>query len=100
MERWNVDGAPPNARGIADAHGRLMVVMVHNSDMPDAWEREERTGLLLPILAGSLRHGDRHLLYAMTHLINQPQKHRSTETQIRNSSHEGHEENLGYFLNV
>ena len=27
-------------RGIADRHGRLMVVMVHNSDIPDGWERE------------------------------------------------------------
>ncbi len=40
IERWNDDGAPPDARGIADAHGRLMVVMVHNTDVPDGWERE------------------------------------------------------------
>jgi len=40
LERWNENGDPPDARGIADAHGRLMVVMVHNSDIPDGWERE------------------------------------------------------------
>ena len=40
LERWNEDGAAPDARGIADRHGRLMVVMVHNTDVPDAWERE------------------------------------------------------------
>jgi hypothetical protein len=39
IERWNEDASPPSARGIADANGRLMVVMVHNSDIPDGWER-------------------------------------------------------------
>ena len=27
-------------RGIADSHGRLMVVMTHNSDIGDSMERE------------------------------------------------------------
>jgi hypothetical protein len=27
-------------RGIADRHGRLMVLMTHNTDIQDAWERE------------------------------------------------------------
>jgi Domain of unknown function (DUF4159) len=40
IERWNEDGSPPNVRGITDANGRLMVVMVHNTDLPDGWERE------------------------------------------------------------
>ena len=40
IERWNVEAAPPDAWGIADAHGRLMVLMIHNTDVPDAWERE------------------------------------------------------------
>ncbi len=30
----------PHLRGIADEHGRLMVVMTHNTDISDAWERE------------------------------------------------------------
>jgi hypothetical protein len=34
------DSAEVHVRGIADEHGRLMVVMIHNSDIPDAWERE------------------------------------------------------------
>ena len=34
------DSSIVQAKGIADAHGRLMVVMVHNSDIPDGWERE------------------------------------------------------------
>jgi hypothetical protein len=40
IERWNESAAPPNVRGITDAKGRLMVVMVHNTDLPDGWERE------------------------------------------------------------
>lgn len=40
LERWNDDGSGPDARGIEDRHGRLMVVMVHNTDLPDGWERE------------------------------------------------------------
>jgi hypothetical protein len=30
----------PHLRGIADAHGRYMVIMTHNTDISDAWERE------------------------------------------------------------
>jgi hypothetical protein len=40
IERWNEDSSPPSIRGIADGKGRLMVVMVHNTDLPDPWERE------------------------------------------------------------
>ncbi|MGE0864321.1 MAG: DUF4159 domain-containing protein [Vicinamibacterales bacterium] len=38
-ERYEMS-AQPNFRGIADEHGRLMVVMTHNTDISDAWERE------------------------------------------------------------
>jgi hypothetical protein len=34
------DSAYPNHRGIVDSKGRLMVVMTHNTDIPDTWERE------------------------------------------------------------
>ncbi len=34
------DSSTVDVRGIADQHGRLMVVMIHNSDIPDGWERE------------------------------------------------------------
>ena len=27
-------------RGIFDTHGRLMVIMTHNTDIADGWERE------------------------------------------------------------
>jgi hypothetical protein len=34
------DSAIPHVRGINDAQGRLMVLMTHNTDMGDAYERE------------------------------------------------------------
>jgi hypothetical protein len=34
------DSAQVHFRGIQDAHGRLMVLMMHNTDIPDTWERE------------------------------------------------------------
>lgn len=68
IERWNDDGAPPDARGIADAHGRLMVVMIHNTDMPDAWEREgEDPEYFFAFSPEAYALGINILLYAMTH---------------------------------
>src|SRR4051812_32256363 len=34
------DSPHPDFRGIFDDRGRLMVVMAHNTDIPDTWERE------------------------------------------------------------
>ncbi len=34
------DSPHVNFRGISDERGRLMVVMAHNTDIPDTWERE------------------------------------------------------------
>jgi hypothetical protein len=68
LERWNDDGGGPSARGIADAHGRLMVVMVHNTDMPDAWEREgEDPEYFYRFSPESYAVGIDIVLYAMTH---------------------------------
>ncbi len=68
IERWNEDGSPPDARGIADSHGRLMVVMVHNSDIPDAWEREgENPEYFYRFSPDAYAVGIDVLLYAMTH---------------------------------
>jgi hypothetical protein len=68
IERWNNDGAPPDARGIADAHGRLMVVMIHNSDIPDPWEREgEDTQYFFGFSPDAYAVGIDIVLYAMTH---------------------------------
>ena len=68
IERWNTEAAPPDARGIADAHGRLMVVMVHNSDIPDPWEREgEDTEYFYRFSPDAYAVGIDIVLYAMTH---------------------------------
>jgi hypothetical protein len=68
IERWNDDGAPPDARGIADAHGRLMVVMVHNTDVPDGWEREaEDPDYFYRFSPEAYAVGIDVLLYSMTH---------------------------------
>jgi Domain of unknown function (DUF4159) len=39
------DSAVPHIRAIADAHGRYMVLMTHNSDYGDSYEREGDEGL-------------------------------------------------------
>jgi hypothetical protein len=68
VERWNETDAPPDARGIADAHGRLMVVMVHNSDIPDGWEREgEDPDYFFRFSPDAYAVGIDVLLYAMSH---------------------------------
>jgi len=68
IERWNVEEAPPDARGIEDAHGRLMVVMIHNTDVPDAWEREaEDPEYFYRFSPEAYAVGINVLLYSMTH---------------------------------
>jgi len=68
IERWNEDGAPPTARGIADEQGRLMVVMVHNTDLPDPWEREgEDKDYFFRFSPEAYAVGIDIVLYAMTH---------------------------------
>jgi hypothetical protein len=68
IERWNIEGAPPDARGIADDNGNLMVVMVHNSDIPDPWEREgEDTDYFYRFSPDAYAVGIDVVLYAMTH---------------------------------
>jgi hypothetical protein len=34
------DSPHPDFRAIADSRGRVMVIMAHNTDIPDTWERE------------------------------------------------------------
>ena len=68
IERWNENGAPPDARGIADEQGRLMVLMVHNTDLPDPWEREgEDKDYFYRFSPDAYAAGINILLYAMTH---------------------------------
>ena len=68
IERWNEDGAPPDIRGIADEHGNLMVLMVHNTDLPDPWEREgEDKDYFFRFSPDAYAVGINILLYAMSH---------------------------------
>ena len=59
---------PPSARGIADSRGRLMVVMLHNTDIPDGWEREgEDPEYFYRFSPDAYAVGIDIVLYAMTH---------------------------------
>jgi hypothetical protein len=59
---------PPSARGIVDDHGRLMVVMLHNTDIPDGWEREgEDPEYFYRFSPDAYAVGINIVLYAMTH---------------------------------
>lgn len=56
------------AKGIADAKGRLMVVMVHDSDIPDGWEREaEDQEYFHRFSPDAYAVGINVVLYGMTH---------------------------------
>jgi hypothetical protein len=55
-------------RGISDAHGRLMVLFAHNTDLPDAWEREgEDADYFFRFSPESYSVAINVILYAMTH---------------------------------
>jgi hypothetical protein len=62
------DSAEVHARAIADAHGRVMVFMTHNTDVSDSWEREaEDPTYFQRFSVDGYRVAVNVLLYAMTH---------------------------------
>jgi hypothetical protein len=62
------DSAEPHLRGIADRHGRLMVLMTHNTDLGDSWEREaDDPQYFYRFSVDGYAFGINVLLYAMTH---------------------------------
>ena len=62
------DSPHPNFRGIADDHGRLMVVMTHNTDIADSWEREgEDHEFFLQFSPDGYAVGLNVVLYSLTH---------------------------------
>ena len=62
------DSAIVEAKGIADSHGRLLVVMIHNSDIPDGWEREaEDPQYFYQFSPDAYSVGIDVVLYALTH---------------------------------
>jgi hypothetical protein len=62
------DSAVAHARGINDSHGRLMVLMTHNTDFGDSWEREgDSPAYFLAVGPRGYAFGINAILYALTH---------------------------------
>lgn len=62
------DSAEPHLRGVFDRHGHLMVLMTHNTDIADAWEREgEDPQFFYSFSPAGYALGINVLLYAMAH---------------------------------
>lgn len=62
------DSPQVNFRGIQDERGRLMVVMAHNTDIPDTWEREgESKEYFDRFSPNGYAIGVNIMIYAMTH---------------------------------
>jgi len=62
------ESAEPHLRGIADRHGRLMVLMTHNTDISDAWEREAEDPRYFYLFSpNGYAVGINVVMYAMTH---------------------------------
>jgi hypothetical protein len=60
--------AEPHMRAISDQHGRVMVLMTHNTDIADAWEREgEDPRFFYSFSPTGYAVGINVLVYAMTH---------------------------------
>ncbi len=63
-----VDSAVPHARAILDDRGNIMVLITHNTDFGDAFEREGDNRAYFDRFAGvGYAFGINALLYAMTH---------------------------------
>jgi len=62
------DSATPAIRGVSDRHGNVMVLMTHNTDISDAWEREgEDPRFFHRFSPDGYAVGINVVLYAMTH---------------------------------
>ena len=62
------DSAVPQVKAIADRNGRLMVLMTHNTDIADAWEREgEDPSYFYAFSPRGYAFGINAVLYALTH---------------------------------
>ena len=62
------DSATAHLRAITDRDGRIMVLMTHNTDISDAWEREgEDPAFFYAFSPGGYALGIDVMMYAMTH---------------------------------
>ena len=63
-----IDSETPHARAISDSHGNVMVLMTHNTDISDAWEREgEDPNFFFSFSPAGYAVGINVVLYAMSH---------------------------------
>ena len=61
------DSAVPHARAVTDADGRMIVLMTHNTDFGDAFEREDSRAYFDRFASEGYAFGINAVLYAMTH---------------------------------
>jgi hypothetical protein len=62
------DSATPRISGVSDRRGNLMMVMTHNTDISDAWEREgEDSRFFYRFSPNGYAVGINVILYALTH---------------------------------
>jgi hypothetical protein len=62
------DSADVHTRAISDAHGRIMVLMTHNTDLGDSWEREgEDADYFYQFSPPGYAVGINVLVYALSH---------------------------------
>jgi hypothetical protein len=62
------ESAVPDFKGVNDKHGNLIVVMTHDTDVADAWEREGRdVRFFYQFSPDGYAMGLNVLMYAMTH---------------------------------
>jgi hypothetical protein len=62
------DSAVAHSRAVLDAHGRIMVLMTHNTDVGDSFEREaDDPQYFLTMSVPGYAYGVNTLLYALTH---------------------------------
>ncbi len=61
------DGAEPHWRAILDDDGRIMVMIAHNNDIADGWQRADDAGYPQYEANLSIRMGVNFAIYALTH---------------------------------
>ena len=62
------ESAEPDLYGIADRHGRLLVLMTHDTDISDSWEREgEEPEYFYQFSPNGYALAINAVIYAMTH---------------------------------
>jgi hypothetical protein len=62
------DSATPHFRAIADDRGRIMVLMTHNTDISDSWEREGENSEFFDLFSPrGYALGINAVIYALTH---------------------------------